>query len=406
MKRFFDLRLIIAIVAMIIICLCFHAAGKSMTLEPKLTLKGQPTVQLTVGETFDDPGATAELGGKNITSSIQTVTKLNTDKVGKYTIQYVVSRFKHDYSVSRTVTVTDKEPPVIKLKGDSKMTIKLNQKYEDPGYTATDDSDGNITKKVKVSGYVDPTLSGTYKLTYSVSDTSGNSTSVTREVTVSTEAVKTEDSTIYLTFDDGPSTEVTPSILKTLKENNIKATFFIINYKNDEEDLTSLVKQELSEGHTVGIHSYTHDYAKIYTSTTAFWSDFNKLYNQLYKDTGYKAFVSRFPGGSSNTVSRHYCQGIMTTLAKEVTEKGFNYMDWNVDSTDAQGNERPVSTLVENVESELQKNRNNVVLMHDTNAKKTTAKALPQIIKYGKEHGYTFKAMTKDMVPVHQPVNN
>ena len=104
----------------------------------------------------------------------------------------------------------------------------------------------------------------------------------------------------------------------------------------------------------------------------------------------------RFPGGSSNTVSKEYCKGIMTDLTKEVQIEGYKYVDWNVDSTDASGNNVPVKKLIKSVENNCDLEKSNVILMHDSDAKKTTAKALPKIIEWAQKEGYEFKAITMD----------
>ena len=148
------------------------------------------------------------------------------------------------------------------------------------------------------------------------------------------------------------------------------------------------------------------DSAKIYKSVPAFMDNVNSLHDKLKKDLGYDAFVIRFPGGSSNTVSESYCKGIMTDLVKEVQKEGYMYTDWNVDSTDASGNNVDVDKLVNSVKKGCKKKRYNIVLMHDTDAKGTTAKALPKIIKWGKKKGYEFKAMTPYSPTVHHGVNN
>ena len=128
--------------------------------------------------------------------------------------------------------------------------------------------------------------------------------------------------------------------------------------------------------------------------------------NKLKEDTGYDAFAIRFPGGSSNTVSEKYCQGVMTQLAQRVTDDGLMYMDWNVSSGDAEGNNRPVNLIIGNVTGGFKHGRNNVVLMHDTSAKQTSADALQSIITYGKNNGYSFYPISKDTIPVHHGINN
>ena len=208
---------------------------------------------------------------------------------------------------------------------------------------------------------------------------------------------------IALTFDDGPSSDVTVRVLDTLKANGIKATFFICDY---DEDKLPIIKRMIDEGHTIGIHGYSHDYSQIYTSNDAFMENINKLKNKLKEDTGYDAYVIRFPGGSSNTVSEKYCVGVMSQLVQTVTDSGLMYMDWNVSSGDAEGNNRPVNLIIKNVTGGFKHNRNNVVLMHDTSVKQTSADALQSIITYGKNNGYSFYPISKDTIPVHHGVNN
>jgi peptidoglycan/xylan/chitin deacetylase (PgdA/CDA1 family) len=323
--------------------------------------------------------------------------------VGTYELTYDYERFKHHYTVSRTVKVVDKEKPVIKLKGDASVKLQQGKKFEDPGYTATDDVDGTITSRVKVTGYLDYVTQGTYTLTYTVEDASGNVGKATREVIVEGPMYTDGESVIYLTFDDGPSTVVTPKILNILKKESVPATFFVINYDDDGK---TMIQREIDEGHTVAIHTYSHDYQQVYSSVNAFMEDLTALHDKLKSDFNLDATITRFPGGSSNTISRHYSKGVMTKLVQRVTEEGYTFFDWNVDSTDASGNNVDKSRIVDAVTSGLQEGRGNVILMHDTNAKQTTAKALKEIIAYGKENGYQFKAITEDTVPVHQTVLN
>lgn len=122
------------------------------------------------------------------------------------------------------------------------------------------------------------------------------------------------------------------------------------------------------------------------------------------KFTGEKSMLIRFPGGSSNTISKKFVPGLMTKLTKEVQEKGYQYFDWNCDSTDASGNNVPVERLVENATSGKAQHIN--ILMHDTDAKDTTVEALPKIIEYYRGQGYAFKALTKDSFAPHHHVNN
>ena len=207
---------------------------------------------------------------------------------------------------------------------------------------------------------------------------------------------------IYLTFDDGPSSTITPKVLDILKKENIKATFFVLNYSKSNE---KLIKRIVKEGHTIGIHGYSHDYSKIYKSKTAFWNNVYTLQEKIEKSTGVKTMYMRFPGGSSNTVSRKYYKGIMTELTGAVLGKGFRYYDWNVCAEDA-GSAKNSTDVYNNVIKNLSKKRGNMVLMHDFAGNKKGLEALPKIIKYAKKHGYKF-AKVDDTTPLYaQHVNN
>ncbi len=202
----------------------------------------------------------------------------------------------------------------------------------------------------------------------------------------------------YLTFDDGPTAR-TLEILKILKNYNVKATFFVINTSNID-----YIKQATTDGHTIGLHAYNHDYASIYKSTTAYFNDLQKISDKVYSVTGKRSTVIRFPGGSSNTTSIKHCAGIMTALTKQVVDKGYSYFDWNVDSMDA-GGAGSSTAIINNV----LKNSNGgpiCVLMHDAAAKTSTVQALPKIIEGLKERGYTFEPLTDKVTGFHHGINN
>lgn len=204
----------------------------------------------------------------------------------------------------------------------------------------------------------------------------------------------------YLTFDDGPSAN-TKKILNILDQHNVKATFFVI-YRSGYE---SVYKDIVKRGHTLALHSYSHDYSSIYRSTSAYFKDLNRLSDYVYKTTGVRSKILRFPGGGSNTVSRSYCRGIMTTLTKEVQNRGYRYYDWNVDSGDAGGN-LSASAILSNVKRSCGSQKNAIVLMHDAPGKKTTVTALPDIIRYLKGKGYELLPITESTPQVHHKVNN
>ena len=162
----------------------------------------------------------------------------------------------------------------------------------------------------------------------------------------------------------------------------------------------------INEGHTVAIHGYSHDYAKIYASDEAFMQNIYKLRDRLLADFGYNATIIRFPGGSSNTVSASYNKGIMTRLAARVQQEGFSYFDWNVSSGDASATKRTKTQIYNAVVKGLRPGRNNVVLMHDAGGKQTTVDALQDIINYAKANGYVLAPITPGTAPVHHGIAN
>ena len=431
---------------------------------PKIELKKGETIVLNYKQKFNEPGYTAKIIGKDLTDKVSVVGKVNSKKLGIYSIKYSVSFGGLKTSVIRKVKVVDNSSPKITLVGDVNTYVCPNSVYKDDGARAFDNYDGDITNKievrkdedaivysvsdssgnssvvtrkliykdkekpvinlssvvyvvvgqsfsknysvvdncdsdldssVKISGEVNTNVIGKYTLKYEVSDKAGNT--ATAEQTV---YVKEADGkgTIYLTFDDGPQTGTTDVILDILKEEGVKATFFITNKGDD-----SLVKREYDEGHTVAIHTASHDYAVVYRSVDAYWSDLKLVQDRIKRITGETSMLVRFPGGSSNTVSRRYSVGIMSTLTQSLLSSGYKYYDWNVDSDDA-GRARSADTVYNNVVGQLSHDKVNMVLMHDI--KWYTRDALRRIIQYGKENGYTFSRITESTEMIRQRVNN
>jgi len=207
---------------------------------------------------------------------------------------------------------------------------------------------------------------------------------------------------IYLTFDDGPTADSTPQILDILQRNDVKATFFVLHYSEQNEEL---IKRENEEGHKVALHGYTHTYSEIYTSADSCMENFRKIQEQVYNTIGEKSTIIRFPGGGSNTISRKYCEGVMTELTQRVIDEGFKYFDWNVDSDDA-GRAKTSDDIYNNVTNGIKPGRSNVVLMHDFAKNNKTIDALDRIIAFGKENGYVFRKITDETPMIRHAVNN
>ncbi len=398
----------VVIVAVILFLIIFTTATRAHTQKTKVTFQAAAPIEQTLeqGYTWEDPGVVITVKDKAKNSKkwmkkIKTEGSVDPNTAGDYTIKYTLDLKFADYEATRTVHVTAAEPPVIKLNGNTTIDLKKGEKFEEPGFTTTDNTDGDLTGATKVSGTVDTDTIGTYAIKYTASDQAGNVGEATRIVNVLTD--KTGAGVIYLTFDDGPSDKVTPQILDILKDNGIKATFFICAY---DEKTKPMLQREFDEGHTVAIHGYSHEYNEVYSSPEAYMENIKKLDDMLQADFGYKAFTTRFLGGSSNTVSEKYCTGIMSELVEMVPAAGYQYMDWNVTSLDANGNNLDADDIYNSIIDGLNPSKPNVVLMHDTNQKQTTADQLQRVIDYGKENGYSFEAIQKDTPQIHHSVNN
>lgn len=182
------------------------------------------------------------------------------------------------------------------------------------------------------------------------------------------------DKKVYLTFDDGPSNN-TDKILDILAEYNVKATFFVVGY--DDTVSKERYKRIVNEGHSLGIHSYSHNYNKIYKSLEDFDKDFTKLWKLLYDTTGYTPTLYRFPGGSKNFVKRSK----MEEFIRYLNEKGMTYYDWNVVNGDAEGKNYTEEQMIDNVLNGVASKKNSIVLMHDGYGKEKTVAGLPKILE-------------------------
>lgn len=325
-----------------------------------------------------------------------------TDKVSiEYGDSYIdykaVDSSGNTSTVRRNLKVEDNEKPKLSLNGKVSDTIILNGEYIEDGATASDNCLGDISDRIKIEGSVDTHTTGNYKIKYSVTDDNGNETTLYRNITVSDTI---DEGIIYLTFDDGPGA-YTSKILDILDKYNIKATFFVTNSGSD-----SLIQREYESGHTVGLHTATHKW-EIYKSVDSYFADLNIVRDRVKRITGQDTKYIRFPGGSSNTVSKSYAKGIMSTLSTEVIDRGYQYFDWNVSVEDA-GSCAYVtdkgSCVVKYFKNGLSKNRINIVLMHDI--KSYTADNLETMIKYAINAGYGFRAIDENTLPVHFKVAN
>ena len=379
------------------------------TTAPVITLTASPDYYTLPGTPYVEEGFTAlDACDGDLTEKV-----ICTEENGVVTYQ-VTDASGNTATATRTIHYYDPTPPSLDLLGGQTIILSAGQSYEDPGYTAWDKYDYDLTSQVTCDGEINNMIPGIYKTRYSVTNGYGNTTELERTVYVVPPeyvpssfagtaletggvAVKPNGKVIYLTFDDGPSSH-TARLLDTLAKYDVKASFFVV-----KTSYINIIKRTASEGHTVAIHSYTHDYASIYKSDEAFMADLQAMQDVIFELTGQKAMLTRFPGGSSNTRSLSYNKGIMTRLAQKLTELGYQYFDWNVSSGDA-GGAKTAEQVFKNVTSGIDGRNSSVVLQHDI--KGFSVDAVEKILVWGLCHGYSFQPLTFDSPTYHHGIRN
>ena len=351
------------------------------TQVPVIELVSDPEHYTSPVGTYEEEGFTAtDNYDGDITANVMS------EEIDGKVIYKVADSSGNETVVERTIIYKDVIAPVLTLNGRQNMTLYVGGSYGEAGYTAADECDGDITANVVVEGGVNTQVPGTYTVTYRVSDSSGNVTEAKRTVNVKQPIPATGDKVIYLTFDDGPSAH-TARLLDILDRYNVKVTFFVTNqfpaYQN-------MIGEAYRRGHTIAIHTYNHNYGQIYSSVNGYLADFNAIKDIVVAQTGQEPWLFRFPGGTSNTVSRNYCYGIMTTLAHEMLNRGYVYCDWNVSSGDASGRSSE-QAVINNVINGVASKHTSVVLQHDIHG--YSVDAVDDIIEWGINNGYVFRAM-------------
>lgn len=197
---------------------------------------------------------------------------------------------------------------------------------------------------------------------------------------------------IYLTFDDGPSV-ITDKILDILKENNIKATFFLIG--NQIAGFENTVKRMHKEGHGIGLHTYTHKFKRIYSNNDTFIKEMNDCRSEILKITDTNTNIIRFPGGSRKRLNNEFLN--------KLHKNNFKIYDWNVQVSDGINPKTPSSKLFREATKGTDSISPIILLMHCDYMHKTTCKALPKIIEYYKNQGYVFKPITEGTPELYFP---
>jgi peptidoglycan/xylan/chitin deacetylase (PgdA/CDA1 family) len=248
------------------------------------------------------------------------------------------------------------------------------------------------SKQILIQPMEQPTVSALIATPFSTTVKSTNKKSIPIPIPIPTHAEKGK--TAYLTFDDGPSTN-TEAILAILKQYSVHVTFFVNG--NSTMNGQRLYRRMLDEGHVIGNHTYTHDYASIYSSVQAFDKDTERLSKLLEQFTGIRPTLLRYPGGSNNKVSHQYGGSkIMQRIIAKMNQENFTYTDWNVSSTDAA---LPMQSKKQIISAVLNGSRNKkevIILMHDDAKKINTVSALSEIITGLQKMGFKFEVLGKN----------
>lgn len=331
----------------------------------------------------------------------------NFNKEGNYKVEVIVEDEYHNKSSKIAyilVEAKDQESPV--LEGLTKLRVREGQKidYMD-NVIVYDDHDEN-PQVIIDDKYVNTNKEGEYEVIYTIRDSSGNKTVYTRKIVIVDKYANIDPKmdgikTCYLTFDDGPSYN-TPKILDILDQYRIKATFFITGTHSDSYHY---IKEICDKGHVLGLHTFSHDYENIYTSIASYMKDLKKIKKLVRDKTGIDVHYIRFPGGSSNLVSKKYNVGIMKRLVKKVIDEGYQYYDWTCVNGDGE-HIKTIDGLVKKAKEEIGDLEDIMFLMHDGSQNQATVESLPLILDYLIEKGYEFKVIDDYSPTFHHTVQN
>ena len=292
--------------------------------------------------------------------------------------------------------------PEIRLSGGDTLEISAGMAFADPGFLCTDARGNDLSALVVCEGAVDPGAAGEYELRYFIENALGERVEATRHVTVrplrNPDVPDPEGKLIYLSFDDGPG-PYTDRLLDVLALYNVKASFFVTGLYPDYADC---IGRAFREGHSIGVHSLSHNYRRVYASEEAFYADFGAMQEIVREQTGQETRLFRFPGGSSNTVSR-FNRGIMTRLTRAMTDQGYIYFDWNVSAGDA-GETSSTEQVLQNLIDGCSARRVSLVLQHDD--REFSVAAVERVIIWGLTNGYGFAALDESGPVVHHNLAN
>ncbi len=231
-------------------------------------------------------------------------------------------------------------------------------------------------KSVSLNSYVEQTVVSNNYIVGRSGGNAGNVVTFGSSAEALQAAAEENAIRVYLTFDDGPSSN-TGEILDILKRHNVHATFFVNGPASGNPGLRPLYKRIVDEGNAIGMHSYSHKYTELYASKEAFETDLDKIHSLIYNETGVDTKLYRFPGGSGNTVSRQP----MSDFADILHERGYEYYDWNIYPGDRTGKSYPKDAIISGVLENINEYRSAIILLHDSDNHDSTVDALPEIVE-------------------------
>lgn len=326
--------------------------------------------------------------------------KYKFNKPGEYEIGVCVKDSYRNQTCQKTKVIVqpkDKEAPVIS--GLTPLVITQGQEANyDTGVSISDNIDQNPTYSIDFADFDNKTV-GVYQIKYNAVDFQGNKSTYSREVTVK----EIEESTkiLYLTFDDGPSIN-TPKVLEVLSRYQVKASFFVTGAS---PDYYHYIKEANLQGHTIGMHTYCHNYEYLYGSIEQYQEDIEKISQVVKSQIGYIPKYIRFPGGTSNTISKQYQQGIMKQIVDFANQNDFIYIDWNAANGDGESYQT-VPLLIEKAKNSGKGKTKIMMLMHDGGGSAKTVEALPAIIEHYQNLGYEFRAIDQTTPEFHHGLAN